>query len=387
MEKILKKIINKIMNCILKGKKKNIVIIGGWFGRRFSDNSRYLYLYLNENKDHYNLEKIIWITENKYLCKEIKEKFKYEVYMKYSIKSIYYHIIAKYHIVDQGRRDIFGILSNRAIKINLWHGLPLKQISKFVKGSDIQLGNWNRKYILTCSSFGDNTLGKAFEINKKKMLHGMYPRNYFLMQEINNILLESEKVILEKIKKEKKNKRIVFYLPTFRKIKNSIFLGETSQEKLNRFFKFLEENNIYFISKFHFVGEKILKKDKQDIENINFLNLPSEMDVYPFLKETDILITDYSSVYYDFLYLNKDIIFYPYDLEEYKNNDQGLLFDYDKMTPGDKVYNLEELQENLKKKLYQRDSYEEERKKLLKLCFEDYTIEDTVNNILSLEEE
>jgi CDP-glycerol glycerophosphotransferase len=67
------------------------------------------------------------------------------------------------------------------------------------------------------------------------------------------------------------------------------------------------------------------------------------MDICFILKYTDILITDYSSIYFDFLLHNKPIIFYPYDLEYYKSKDRGLIFDYDKFTPGPKAYNLNQL--------------------------------------------
>ena len=71
----MKKIITKLINLMLKlivlfiniflPKKNEVVLIGGWFGERFADNSKYLYLYLNENKDKYQVKKIILIPELK----------------------------------------------------------------------------------------------------------------------------------------------------------------------------------------------------------------------------------------------------------------------------------------------------------------------------------
>lgn len=391
---LIKYSLNMLVKIILIFIKKDskVIIIGGWFGKRFADNSKYLYLYLNENKEKYKLERIIWITNDKSIFFFIKKELEYEVYMKWSLKSIYYHLKAAFHIVDQSPEDILNFLSVEAIKINLWHGIPLKKIGTFVKDfknkkNIIEIGEWEKKFLLTCSKFGDRTIGKAFNIDKKKMLKGCYPRNYFL---INNIrkLSKNEKECIKIIEREKqKNKKIIIYLPTFRDKNELLFLGEKNKKELESFFKFLSENKYFLITKVHFVGNRTINKRQNKIEsNKYFFNLSSETDIYSVLKEVDILITDYSSVYFDFLYLNKDIIFYPYDLEYYKNEDRGLLFDYNKMTPGDKVYNLEELKENLKKKLYKRDRYKEERKKLLKLCFEDYTIEDTVFNIFNCNE-
>lgn len=396
----IKFLIKLIMNSFIKiitifiKKDSQILIIGSWFGERFADNSKYLYLYLNENKEKYNLKKIIWITGNKNIKRQIEEELKYEVYMKYSLKSIYYHLKAKFHIIDQSSKDILNILSVGAIKINLWHGIPLKKIGAFMKNMvnfkpTIEIGNWEKKYVLSCSKFGAETIGKAFYVSKERMINGIYPRNYYLINK-NKKILNIEKEYLEIIEKKKKeNKKIIIYLPTFRDNKELIFLGEKNKEKLKSFFKFLENNNYYLITKLHFAGNRVINEGRDKIEENRqyFLNLPSEVDVYPILKESDILITDYSSVYFDFLYLDKDIIFYSYDLPYYRDEDRGLIFEYDEMTPGDKVYTIEELRENLRRKCYQRDNYSQERKKLLELCFENYTIEDTVKNILSIKEE
>lgn len=395
IKNIIKVIFNSLIKIILIFIKKDskVLIIGGWFGKRFADNSRYLYQYLNENKEKYHLKNIIWITNEKKIYFFIKKELRYEVYMKWSIKSIYYHLKAKFHIIDQSPKDILYYLSTGAIKINLWHGFPLKKIGIFVKEfksdqNTIEIGEWEKKYVLTCSDFGDQTLGKAFNVDKEKMLRGCYPRNYFLTNK-NKKLLRSELKYLEIIKRKKqKNIKIIMYLPTFRDKKKLIFLGEKNSKKLEMFFKFLYENNYFLITKIHFAGDKIINKGRDKAEkNKKILNLPSEVDIYSILKEIDILITDYSSVYFDFLYLNRDIIFYPYDLEYYANEDRGLLLDYNGMTPGDKVYTLDELKENLKKKLSEKDDYEKKRKELLKLCFENYTINDTVNNILNIKNE
>lgn len=390
---LIKLILNnfiKLLTFFIK-KDPQVLIVGSWFGERFADNSKYLYLYLNENKEKYGLKKIIWITNNEDIKKQIEEELKYEVYLKWSLKSIYYHLKAKFHLVDQSSKDIINFLSIGAIKINLWHGIPLKKIGIFMKNtinfkSMIEIGEWQKKYILTCSKFGAKTIGKAFNVEENKMIKGMYPRNYYLINE-NKKMLNIERKYVEIIQKKKQeNKKIIMYLPTFRDNKKLIFLGEENIEKLEAFFKFLNKNNYYLVTKLHFAGDRVVNEGRDQVENIgrNFLNLSSELDIYPILKESDILITDYSSVYFDFLYLDKDIIFYPYDLSYYRDEDRGLMFDYDKMTPGDKVYSLEELKENLRIKCKQRDSYKKERKKLLDLCFENYNIDDTVKNILKI---
>jgi CDP-glycerol glycerophosphotransferase (TagB/SpsB family) len=65
---------------------------------------------------------------------------------------------------------------------------------------------------------------------------------------------------------------------------------------------------------------------------------PSKKDIYPILKYSDLLITDYSSVYFDYLLLDKPIVFYCYDFEMYAENKDGWTYPFDEFTPGEKVY-------------------------------------------------
>lgn len=394
MKSFIKQLINLICSIVIRilnvffKKQKDIILIGGWFGQRFADNSKYLFLYLNENKIKYRLNKIIFVTRNKKIYNYIKNELRYETCMMYSLKSFYYHLVAKFYIIDQSpRKDLLGYLGINSIKINLWHGFPLKKIGyeKSIK-KVIQLGNWQNAYLLTCSEFGSSILGEAFKCFKDRRLKGMYPRNHYLLN-CNKYLDDREKSIIEKIEIAKKNKKkILMYLPTFRDKEKLKFLGVESEERIIKFFKFLQSNDYFLISKVHFAGTNIVGKNRDNIylQNKNFLNLDSDMDIYSILKEADILITDYSSVYFDYLYLDRDIVFYPYDLEYYKNNDRGLLFNYDEMTPGKKVYNIDELECVLQNLRYKRDEFKDKRKEILLKCFEKYTLDDTVKNILNI---
>jgi CDP-glycerol glycerophosphotransferase len=72
--------------------------------------------------------------------------------------------------------------------------------------------------------------------------------------------------------------------------------------------------------------------------------LDKEIDIYPYLKVCDLLVTDYSSVFFDFLLLAKPLIFFPYDLERYRSRDRQLYFDYNDFVCGPQALTQEELQ-------------------------------------------
>ena len=85
-------------------------------------------------------------------------------------------------------------------------------------------------------------------------------------------------------------------------------------------------------------------------------------DVYPVLRLCDCLITDYSSIYFDYLFVNKPIIFFPYDYEQYTTDERLLLFGYEEMTPGKKCYDQDALEQAIAEVLAGKDAYQVDRR-------------------------
>lgn len=376
---ILKKLVLafvRFMNVFIK-REKSVVLCSGWQGMRFADNSRYMYLYLNDHKESLCIRKVVWITVNKQIEKDLK-RAGYAIYQKYSLKSIYYHLKAATFYYDQFFSDFLYPLSGDAVRINLWHGLPIKRFGCYFEGVPWQL---KKGYLFTCSSFGLQLLGKAFGISDSQAIYGMYPRNYYLLNEIPFLSCE-EQIFLDIVFQEKKKgKKILFYLPTFRK-KAIPFLGEENQNVISSFFDFLKKEDYFLISKLH-LKDVVDHPTEMRSNNDCFLNLPTIVDIYPFLKEVDLLITDYSSVLFDFLYLNKRIICYAFDLSYYENEDQGFIFDYNTL-PVEIVSTLEELKISLDTEKRLLDDKRNDRDLWLQRCFANYTMDDTINNIFSL---
>jgi CDP-glycerol glycerophosphotransferase len=100
----------------------------------------------------------------------------------------------------------------------------------------------------------------------------------------------------------------------------------------------------------------------------NILCYDAICDIYPALSLFDVLITDYSSIYFDYLLLNRPIIFFPYDYESYIAKDKELLFDYLQITPGPVCKSQDEVE----KALLEIDTYEfaKKRKEISELVFD-----------------
>ncbi|MCA9401924.1 MAG: CDP-glycerol glycerophosphotransferase family protein, partial [Candidatus Omnitrophica bacterium] len=133
------------------------------------------------------------------------------------------------------------------------------------------------------------------------------------------------------------------YMPTYRGEEGSLFSPfELSDFDVNKIDSFCQNHNIHLYIKTHPSNKPkvALLKQIQDAQNISFYEI---MDIYPNLNRFDFLITDFSSIYFDYLLLDRPIIFAPFCFDDYINNDRQLFYNYNEVTPGPKAYNWEEV--------------------------------------------
>lgn len=375
---------------LLIPKSKKIVLVGGWFGERFSDNSKYTFLYLSKYKEELNLNKVIYVTRSNSLQRELTQQGLFSLNL-WSIKSIWYHLRAYFHIVDQSHRDINSIFSIRSKRIHLWHGFPLKRVgeigkylvngvysedvipskeSKILEKTKIISSNgfWEDFYMLGTSELSKNIMSKAFRVPSTKMFISGYPRNFNFYEEKSiKFYTKDEKEVFDKIYSySKSNKLILGYFPTFRDRTKTNLFGVDDKSQIRDFLDLCESVGIKVITKFHSADKTSLD---EIVSHTAITNLPSYFDIYNFLECIDIVISDYSSIAFDFLLLDKPVVFFPYDLRYYSNKDRKLIFSYDEFSPGPTIYTIDELKSlipNLKdnfKNLYM-SQYGEEAKKL-----------------------
>lgn len=333
-------------------KNKKIWVFIGWHksknGEIFADNSKYLFLYCQNNLPDINA---VWLAKDSGMVKKLSDKG-YKAYRQNSLKGIYYALRAYYTIIDAYlHRNNFKYSGGTNV-IQLMHGKGMKKKGYSKKP--------NRAYraIFTSSKFVKQLLNKKF-IGQSKIYEYGYSRNDVLFEKIKGSEIDSDGALF----KNSSNKSIL-YAPTFRRNNHEQF----DLEKILNLKKLsiaLKEKNI---SLFLMLHPKYAKK-RFDFKYSNIYFIEA-CDLYPHLNKFDLLINDYSSTFVDFLLLDKPIIFYPYDIKEYNKN-EGIIFDYDKYTPGTKVYNTEELREAIFDNL-ENDIYVEKRNKIKKL-YHQYT--------------
>lgn len=133
------------------------------------------------------------------------------------------------------------------------------------------------------------------------------------------------------------HKLVIGYVPTFRDRTKIDLLADYRFDPRD-VSRFLDERDGILWIKGHYADRGACPAhEKGTVNRVIFLSDSECPDIYPLLRHTDILITDYSSVYFDFLLLNRPIIFAPFDLEEYTQRDRGLYYRYETVTPGPKA--------------------------------------------------
>jgi len=303
---------------------------------------------------------------------------------KYNVKLIYEkkNIIEYYEelysckvVVTTHSNNLYFLNPNDRKYIQLWHGFILKGLGLMDKCVPLSrkknVDDWKRYDVVTSYSLMYSSLINAcFGGNTHLYRITGAPRNDFLFKS------DGRKLLSNLLNIELHDKKILFFMPTFRSNFYTQYIsGNKSWENIfgfkefdnKEFSYFLQKNNIVLILKMHpyeelFVSE-IIKN--QDIKN-TFLIFDdtlekSKIDSYEIINACDLLITDYSSIYFDFLLLDRPIIFTPIDLDEYIENAGMLYGPYEYWTPGPKVLDQETLQEEILKNINGKDEYSNQR--------------------------
>ncbi len=266
------------------------------------------------------------------------------------ISFLYFYLFSKAGVwVSDTRMPTYLRKRKDTVYIQTWHGTPLKRLAldmeqvtmageksiedykkKFAKNS----ATWD--YLLSQNSYSSQIFRRAFAFNKEILEIG-YPRNDILFHRNNG----------EEIQKLKKqlnlplDKKIILYAPTWRDNEHYNDLTYKFSQAMD--FEYLLEklaSEYVIIIKAHYlVGEKL------DINRYQgFLyQFDASFDIAGLYLVSDLLITDYSSVMFDYSLLRRPMFFYTYDLEKYQDKLRGFYFDFIMEAPGPIVMTTKKL--------------------------------------------
>lgn len=331
----------------------------------FTDNTYPLFIEIINN-EYFKKYKIIWWTsENK---KELSKRFNRKIItinknnFINKIRFFYYTYTSKVLICCN--RYLFK-KNPKQILFYLTHGLTVKSVRDYYNTPKCV------DYFLSTSKHFEDMQSYQFKIEKEKIISLGYPRNDYFF----NSSVDITKLF------DKQYKKYIIWYPTFRQHKgNKISHSSISLpiihdvEKAKIVNESAKENDVLIILKPHFAQDMSLINGN-DFSNIVIINddfyKKNNIQAYEFLSKTDALISDYSSVYFDYLFANKPIALTFEDFEEYSKN-PGFAIDMNKYMAGGIILDNEiDMCDFIKDVANNIDPKEEIRNEIKDLVFDD----------------
>lgn len=322
--------------------KQNYVMCETFLGRNYADSPKNIFEYMS--KTYPGKYKFIWSVDKKtkfpYPCKVVK---------RFGIRYAYYLARSKYFIFNM-RQPVWMRKRKDTVFIQTWHGTPLKKLvfdqeevmsatPLYKKQVYKQSRIWD--YLISDNAFSTEVFRSAF-LYDKEILEIGYPRNDLLYQ-------EDKEMIAEKIKYKLNlptDKKIILYAPTWRddeyydkgQYKFSLHMN------LGKYQRDLGDKYIILIRTHYFISDQL---DLDQYKGFAY-NVSKYDDITELYLISDICITDYSSVFFDYANLRRPILFYTYDLEKYKEVLRGFYLNIEKDVPGPLLFNDEQVIDSIK---------------------------------------
>lgn len=336
--------------------REDIWIFSSVDNSKFNYNSRYLFEYVREHVPQITPRFVMNDEEEReILARQYGEEYFIESQSREGIKKV---LEGGVWFTSAGL-PVYGPGLKKGRKIiNLWHGVPLKKIVllenqvTFLKKLYFQ---WifakNYSAILTTSKKLVPIMAKSFGVSEDVIQVWGQPRNDLLF------VKQERQEVLEKLYGiDFPVKHLLLYAPTYREYGSTRLFpfDDFNQERLE---VFLENQGIMLLIRSHLEEQDAGCKESRWIRTVNEDKV---LDIMEILSAFDGVITDYSSIYIDYLLMERPVLFLPYDLEEYETR-RGMNFSYEKVTPGPKPDTMEAFMKEIERLLSEENYFKEER--------------------------
>ena len=316
--------------------KKNKILFESFYGKFYTDSPKHLYEYLYEN--HGDEFEFVWVLNKG----GVKIPGNPKTVKRFSL-DYYKHLAESKYFVFNTRHPKRLKKREDQVFIETWHGTPLKRLG-FDRGN-LYLDDPNSKksyrrdsgkwdYMISPNNFTSNIYRSAFAF-EGEIIESGYPRN--------DILYNATPDQIQKIKDDLKlpnDKKIILYAPTWRddQYYDTASVRFTLELDLHRLKEEFGDDYIVILRLHYFIADNI---DLKGLKGFVY-DLSKHEDIAELYLVSDMMITDYSSVFFDYANLRRPILFYTYDLDKYENVLRGFYIDIHEV-PGPLLMNNDEV--------------------------------------------
>ena len=334
-------------HCLLEEKlDANLVLYESFSGRSMSDNPYAVFraLYRDESMKHL---KHVWVLDDFADNSYTLEKYRNDprvIFIKYDSDDYLRYLARSKYLVNNTTFPAYFVKREGQVYLNTWHGTPIKSMGYETKNGNTVVANIMRNYLCCDYMLSANQIMTDMYLKSCK-LDGIYPGK--IVEEgypRNDLMFDADRdEVFARLRyagvEIDENKQIILYAPTWKQDENSKAVADP--EELIRFKTELEKNidtdRYQILIKPHQIVYKLIK----DIPDYKGMLIPSTIDANELMSVTDVMISDYSSIFVDFMVLRRPILFYIPDLDSYLNN-RGLKIMPDQL-PGPNCETIAEL--------------------------------------------
>ncbi|SKA09256.1 CDP-glycerol glycerophosphotransferase [Pilibacter termitis] len=351
------RVLFKVLSCFVN---KRLVVFESFHGKNYSDSPRAMYEYFCLAHPEY---KCVWVAARGYehLFKEAGVPY----VKKFSLRFYATMPRAKFWIINT-RTPLYMKKSKKTIYLQTWHGTPLKHIGLDTNNKDRQhqeeliaeTQRWD--ILLSANKYSTEKFQTAFDY-RGKILEKGYPRNDILQQEN-----EKKKSEIRERLGISSDKKVVLYAPTWREdreLERQMFEFE-NELPINEILT--ENEDVVILMRLHYLSVGL---HDEEFPRDRVLDVTMYSDISHLYLISDLLITDYSSVMFDFAFTRKPMLFYMYDQERYHHN-RGYYFEPKDILPGEIISERAMMPRAVRKKLESNEIDEKYEHFYQKFCIE-----------------
>ncbi len=270
-------------------------------------------------KDNYSSYRVLLAMEPSYMeqYKALLESYDINNVTMIEIRSKAYMralATAKYLVTDTSFPPYF-IKKKDQVYLNTWHGTPLKAMGRIVPQREYALGNVQRNFLIADYLLYQNEFSKDIFL-EDYMIKDLYPGTILLSgYPRNSVFLQKNRYHEIRKEFELTDKQVIVYMPTWRGL---LHQKDTAKqiEQLTSYFETIDsqltDKQVFYVKLHPFVKDQI---DCSEFKRIK--EFPATYETYDFLNASDVLVTDYSSIMFDYGVTKRKIILFTYDREEY----------------------------------------------------------------------